>query len=103
MLVVDEELKVTPNYHVIVTNTQNDYVDDLGEFYFYSIDDDILLSPIDQMTYQDGKIIYLKDILYYYGMLDEDILEYNFSYDELIDLYYKYVSDVSLENNYLSK
>lgn len=103
LLVVDEELKVTPNYHVIVTNTQNDYVDDLGEFYFYSIDDDILLSPIDQMTYQDGKIIYLKDILYYYGMLDEDILEYNFSYDELIDLYYKYVSDVSLENNYLSK
>lgn len=101
IMIVDDEARYLSNYQIIVNGDDKfSQFFDLGTC-FFELDEktgDIAFYPLDY-TPGFNNPVYLKYILDYYGILDEDILEYNFSYDELVDLYYKYINDVSLEND----
>lgn len=101
IIIVDDQTKYLPNYRINITKEKRlpgSY--NLNRCYFEVNEKygDLLFYPLDH-TLGVNNPVYLKYILDYYGILDEDILEYNFSYDELVDLYYRYINDISLENN----
>lgn len=47
--------------------------------------------------------LYLETVLAYYGILDENITEYTFSKNEILELYGRYVQDVYINKSDLSK
>ncbi|MDE5630610.1 MAG: hypothetical protein K2I70_03320, partial [Bacilli bacterium] len=96
VIIQDNELKFMPTYRIEVEESFGTYNLELGDFYF-GIDNDVVkLYPLEYVTGFEGKV-YLKDILTYYNVLDEDTLLYKFTKDELMNYYEQYMIDINRE------
>lgn len=96
IIMKDNQPVVMPNYQLVVNNQYYD----LGAFYFTVENNNLVIYPFQYSTGFNEKI-YLKNILDYYNILNETHLEYAFTEEELIEYYYKYVNDLSLDLNML--
>lgn len=94
----DESLVFMPTIKIVVKEDIGISAFDLGEYFFGIEDDGVRLYPIKYTTGFEGKV-YLKDILTYYNVLDEDIFEYEFTEEELMNYYENYIKDIEQENN----
>lgn len=95
IMLKDGQLVVMPNYQLIVNNQHYD----LGACYFTIENDNLIIYPFQYSTGFNGNV-YLKNVLDYYNILNENQLEYEFTYENLIKLYYDYTNDLSLNTSH---
>lgn len=96
VIIKDNTLKFRPNYQIEIDDGFGKFNLALGNCFFVIKDDKVCLHPLNYAKEANGKI-YLKDILTYYNVLDEDTLLYYFTKDELMEYYYMYLEDNVIE------
>ncbi len=98
LMIEDGNIIITPKYQINIQDGDKIFSGDLGSCYFAYQDDQLVLSPLEYTTGFEEKV-YLKYILDYYGILDENTLQYGFTKEELISYYNNYINDISLDSN----
>lgn len=100
VLIKDDTLVFIPQCRVIVNEPNSTTDFELNEYFFgkdYS-DNEVKIYPLEYTNGFEFKV-YLKTILAYYNILDEETFEYHFTKQELMDYYEKYLEDMNLENS----
>lgn len=99
IIIQDNDFVFIPTINIVARRTIDDIWNcDLGEIFFCTEHDKVKISPLNYVTGLEEKV-YLKDILVYYDVLDEDIFKYEFTEDELMNYYENYMKDMNRENN----
>lgn len=91
--VKNEEIYLEQIYYLRVGNDNKFYVCYLQDFYFFEQDGNINMGYKETET---SEKTYLKDIMEYYGLLNEEHPDYSYTEEELISLYEQYRNDISL-------
>ena len=104
----DDKVYIEPNYLI----SWNNRMVPLKQCYLFkyekvvdgTIYDKLLFSLDMEMDYQDAidinlvdNVVYFKDVLEYYGLLNEDTLEYHYTKEEIIELFTNYFQDIQLK------
>ena len=100
VLIKDDTLVFIPKCRVIVNEPNSTTDFELSEYFFgkdYS-DNEVKIYPLEYTNGFEFKV-YLKTILAYYNVLDEETFEYHFTKEELMNYYEKYLEDMNLENS----
>lgn len=99
LMVKDGSLKFVPEYTVRISKETGTIGYIMDNCYFFIENDTPILYPLCSTSSGNYGKVYLKDILTYYNVLEENVFEYVFTEEELMEYYENYIKDMEQENN----